>query len=223
MSAVVHDLRNPLSAARLSVQLLSRTNDPETLRARSRTALENLNRMDQLIQSLLDAQRISTGQPLPIQVERLALCSLLHTTLESLSGIYGNRFQLECDQSLEGEWDPGFLRRAVENLCTNAVKYGAPGTPIKVSVTSQGPGTERVWLQVQNQGEPLSYEESRSLFELFRRGPKAEQSGESGWGLGLTIVKGIAEAHGGDIRVESNRESGTVFTLEMPTHPHAAH
>lgn len=49
------------------------------------------------------------------------------------------------------------------------------------------------------------------------------QRGESGWGLGLTIVKGVAEAHGGDVRVESNRESGTVFTLEIPTHPHPVH
>ena len=223
ISAAVHDLRNPLSAATLSVQRLSRAKDPEALRATSRIALENLKRMDQLIQSLLDAQRISTGQPLPIHVERLQLRALLRATLEGLSGIYGDRFQLECDFALEGEWDPGFLRRAVENLCTNAVKYGAPDTPIKVSVTAEGPGSERVWLQVQNQGEPLSPEESRSLFELFRRGPRAERSGESGWGLGLTIVKGVAEAHGGDVRVESSRESGTVFTLEMPTHPHAVH
>jgi signal transduction histidine kinase len=223
VSAIVHDLRNPLSAARLSVQLLSRAKDPDALRATSKTALENLTRMDQLIQSLLDAQRISTGQPLPIQVERLELCSLLRTTLESLSGIYGNRFQLECDHAVEGDWDPSFLRRAVENLCTNAVKYGARDAPIKVSVTSAGPGMERVSLQVQNQGEPLSCEEGRSLFELFRRGPKAEQSGERGWGLGLTIVKGVAEAHGGEVRVESDHERGTVFTLELPVHPQSVH
>ncbi len=218
VSAIVHDLRNPLSTAMLNLQRISRSGCQRDHQAMAETSLTHLRRVDGLIQSVLDAQRISVGEALPVHLEHVELRAFLRGTLDGLCDLYGNRFQLECHRPLEGDWDPGFLRRAIENLCTNAVKYGAKDAPIKVSAASTGAAHERVAIQIQNQGEPLSPDDQEGLFELFKRGRRADQTGATGWGLGLTIVKGVAEAHGGTVDVVSSRERGTVFTLEMPLH-----
>lgn len=114
---------------------------------------------------------------------------------------------------VEANWDARGIRRAVENLCTNAVKYGAPGTEVRVRLGREG---KTVTIQVHNQGNPLRAEDLPRLFELFQRTPSAEQSGKTGWGLGLTIVRGVTESHGGRVSVDSSPTAGTTFTLAIP-------
>jgi signal transduction histidine kinase len=216
VAAVVHDLRNPLAAALMGLQLVQsksdRTNAPKLVGS----AVRNLQLMDRLIQTLLDAHRISIGQTLPVHVGRVDLCVLLRETVESLREAHGDRFTLTCEAETCGDWDPLLVRRAVENLCINAVKYGSPGTPVEIEVREVKMKAPRVTIDVRNQGAPLSADEQSELFQLFKRGRGAEDTGQAGWGLGLFIVKGIAEAHCGAVHVHSTRETGTVFQLDLP-------
>jgi signal transduction histidine kinase len=96
---------------------------------------------------------------------------------------------------------------------TNAFKYGSPGTPITVTLEQRD---DRLKLAVHNYGRVLSEVEKGSLFELFQRSPTAETSGTQGWGIGLAVVKGIVESHGGAISVESEPNAGTVFAIDLP-------
>jgi signal transduction histidine kinase len=120
---------------------------------------------------------------------------------------------VDVDSGLKGYWDHNYLRRALENLCTNAVKYGRDGTKILISAHAK---SSRVFLSVHNDGNALTREDQDRLFVLFSRGKSAEASGKHGWGLGLTIVKGVAEAHGGTIEVASTPQAGTAFTMMLP-------
>jgi signal transduction histidine kinase len=105
------------------------------------------------------------------------------------------------------------LRRVIENLCTNAVKYGLADTPITITLKAEA---ERVQLSVHNYGPVIPKEQQSRLFEAFQRAPSAEQSGKRGWGLGLTLVRGITEAHGGSVEVASSEKEGTTFTVSLP-------
>lgn len=109
-------------------------------------------------------------------------------------------------------FDCGGIKRALENLMINAIKYGACDTPIKVSLTQFN--TE-VCLQVHNEGNPIPLKEQASLFEYYHRSNDRSGS-QQGWGIGLTLVKGIAEAHDGKVEVKSSKEEGTTFSIVLP-------
>ena len=95
----------------------------------------------------------------------------------------------------------------------NAAKYSAPGTIVSIKLEKLD-GLAK--LAIHNEGNPIPVEEQKLLFQPFLRAKAAQDSGKKGWGLGLTLVKGIAEAHGGTVTVESSAEKGTTFTLSIP-------
>jgi signal transduction histidine kinase len=78
------------------------------------------------------------------------------------------------------------------------------------------PLPQGVLIAVNNQGAPIPPEELPTLFEPFKRVKQVDSAGPQGWGLGLTLVKGLTEAHGGRVRVESDAERGTTFVVELP-------
>jgi signal transduction histidine kinase len=214
VTALAHDLRTPLTAAKTSAQLsIRQSTSPDQVEKLSGRVVDAMDRADQMVQDLLDAHRISAGQMLPLQKEHCDVKEFLTKITEDLATAYGDRFNLKCDDGLEGYWDPKYLRRAIENLCTNALKYGQDGAPILLRAEPLG---GMAILSVHNRGEPIKPEDEENLFQLFHRGTSAQTAGKHGWGLGLTIVKGIAEAHGGRVRVESSRERGTTFFIDLP-------
>jgi signal transduction histidine kinase len=219
VSALAHDLRTPLTAAKMGCQLAMRqAGNPDSVHKETSRAIQNLQRMDQMIQDMLDAHRISAGQPLPLNLEVCNVGELMESVIDDLTTIYGNRFILDAAGFIYAVWDCKYMRRAVENLLTNAVKYGDSDEKVKVAVRPHG-DLPSISLSVLNKGEPLR--EIQPLFELFKRGPRIGKS-ERGWGLGLTIVKGVAEAHGGRVEVESTPAGETTFTMNLPLEPAAA-
>lgn len=214
VSTLAHDLRTPLTATRMSSQLLIRgADDPVRVQKLAGRISDNVDRADQMIRDLLDANRLEAGQKLPLQVERCCLNDVAMQTLEEMSSIHGDRFVLRASSTIEGVWSRSGIRRILENLCGNSVRYGSPHRPVTVSLKEEG---GQVALQVHNEGTPIPATELPNLFEPFRRSSTARVSGERGWGLGLTLVKGIAEAHGGTVSVKSSEAEGTVFTVRLP-------
>jgi signal transduction histidine kinase len=209
-----HDLRTPLAAAQMGAHLVARkaAGDPAIQRLASRI-VENTERADQMIRDLLDVNRIRAGQALPIEPAPCRLGHLLSEVLDELRTIHGDRFVLRAHPEVEGVWSCGAVRRVVENLCNNAIKYGAPSRPVTVSFGAFGGSA---WIEVHNAGVPIPAEDLPHLFDAFRRTANAERGGQRGWGLGLALIKGIAEAHGGGVRVESSAERGTSFRVVLP-------
>jgi signal transduction histidine kinase len=108
-----------------------------------------------------------------------------------------------------GWWNESALRRALENLALNAVKYG-DGKEVSVNV-AQTHG--RVIISVHNCGNPIPDGQRKDIFEYLNRG---EESGKIGWGIGLPFVQEVAKRHGGTVVLDSSEQAGTTFTLDIP-------
>jgi signal transduction histidine kinase len=218
-SLVAHDLRTPLTTAKLNAGIIVlRPKDPESCVARAQQIIDSLNRAERMIHDLLDANSYRAGKGITVRPELADLRKIASETIRSMAEIHRGCCSLEVsaatgERSVLGMFDPIAIRRVLENLITNAVKYGFAGAPITVRITSDH---ERALIQVRNQGTPLSESERSELFHWHNRTAKARKSTESsGWGMGLMLVKGIAEAHGGTVRVESSATTGTVFILDI--------
>jgi signal transduction histidine kinase len=110
-------------------------------------------------------------------------------------------------------WDRAAAQRALENVMGNAVKYGAPDTPIRVKIALVN---ERVMLSVHNEGEPIPPDQMESIFQVFRRADPAKEANIEGWGIGLPYVRSVAESHGGSVVVDSAVSRGTTFVIDIP-------
>lgn len=216
VAALSHDLRTPITSAKLSAQTLRKaySNDEKVLRTSDRM-VSNLDRVENMIQDLLDASRLSAGEKLPLNREAGELSAIVHSTIEELRHIHGNHFEIiEENNHIEGNWDTSGIRRMIENLCNNAVKYGDIGKPITVRIGSNS--KETVFISVHNYGKIIPADTIWQLFEPFSRTLEAQTSGKKGWGIGLMLVKGLVDAHGGTIDVSSSEEKGTTFTVTLP-------
>lgn len=216
VSMVSHDVRTPLTAAKLSADLLTRgIKDPVGVERLAHRIRDAMDRADRMIRDLLDVNRLRGGKQIPIQVGACNLSDLVRSTMDELTQIHGNRFRLHgIDHPVEGYWDCEGMRRILENLCGNAVKYGEDQTPIDVALTERG--NSRVELSVHNFGPAIPRELQATLFQPFERSQSAQRSGQRGWGIGLTLVKGIADAHDAAIDVKSSEPEGTTFSVILP-------
>jgi signal transduction histidine kinase len=214
VSSLSHDLRTPLTAAKLGLQILAhKASDSPDIKHRTTGVVRHLERINHMIEDLLDANRIHAGEKLPMMRSQVDLFLLARSALADLAEVHGPRFVLEGSEGAVGNWSRHHIRRVVENLATNAVKYGSPTAAITVRIATLP--DSRVLLTVHNFGNPIPAEEQHLLFEQFQRTTSARRSGLSGWGLGLALVRGIVEAHGGQILVESTPEEGTKFSIVL--------
>lgn len=214
VSLLAHDLRGPVTGAMISADMLMRM--PERLDERRDLGARikrNLNRVEQMVRDLLDASLVQAGQPLPLRLGPCELTSIARDVVDELKTIHGDRLRLDAAEEAHGVWSAEELRRAIWNLATNAIKYGAPLSPVTLTVRCVDGG---VRVSVHNEGKPLSADEQRRIFEPFARVQGPDASTQMGWGLGLTLVRGCVEAHGGRVQVESTVEAGTTFSMHLP-------
>ena len=175
--------------------------------------VENIERADSMIQDLLDAKRIRAGQKLPLEVSFCDLISLAFQVTEQLSALYGDRFKVRGAQAVEGFWSCDALRRALKHLYQNAVKYGDPSQAITIQIQRVA---ENVLIEVHNLGDPIPEKEVPLIFQPFHQIKNNLVHPKKGWALGLTLVRGVAEAHGGSVSVRSDRAHGTTFKMVLP-------
>lgn len=219
VAGLSHDLRNPLSSIKMSGQMIQNLIEDipqdevrEDIRRLTARVVSNARRADRMIQDLLDASMLQAGEKVSLKIEECDMLSIVRDVVVELSSPEQNRIRIN-GVPVRGFWDCNAIRRAIENLVTNAFKYGKPGTAIGVRVSRVG---ERATIHVHNDGEPIPLKDQEMLFGTFRRTHSAKRSGIRGWGLGLALVRAVAESHGGSIGVESNPESGTTFLIDIP-------
>jgi signal transduction histidine kinase len=215
LALVSHDLKNPLAAIVTTADLLERRCDaraPELAR-HARTIRENALGANRLIGDLLDAASIEAGR-LSIDVRPAAVDAVAQEAVDRirpLAEAAGVALALQVpDGRLEVACDPDRILQVLSNLIGNAVKATPRGGTIRVSVDSS-PGEVR--LVVTDDGVGIDPADLPHLFDRFRRGSTARYAGS---GLGLAIARGIVEAHGGSIAVESAPGRGARFSLTLP-------
>jgi signal transduction histidine kinase len=208
-----HDMRNPLTAARASAQLMLRNpNNVEILFKLGTRIVDNIDRVDAMIRNLLDASRVTSGERLPLNLQECDPVKVVHDVFGEMTTVHGDRFVLNAPPEMKIWVDSDALRRALENMLTNAVKYGDPHEKVTVKLELRDANFE---LSVHNHGRSLTPEQQEKIFELFHREERSRDDSR-GWGLGLPLVRGVALSHGGNVRVHSAPGVGTTFTMVLP-------
>lgn len=212
-----HDLRGPLSTIASSAALVLHTRPSDAQQAA--VILRSVAQMKALLDDLIEYTRHRLGSGLAIDPANLRLDQFARDTLDEIAAISGGRvLDLEVEGNLEGEWDARRLHQALSNLVFNALKYGLPGAPIRISL--DGTRADEVVLAVQNTGKPIPPGLLPKIFEPLVRaagedGGADSQVAGANLGLGMYVVREIANAHGGSVDVTSD-DSATRFELRLP-------
>jgi len=214
---VTHEMRTPLTAIQGSSELISRYGSmPEAKRTQIADMINaESKRLARMIETFLSVERLSEGE-MEMRHERFGMADLVERCAERARPL-AERKQIEIDvealPAAELTGDRELMEYAVYNLLTNAVKYSPPQTRVRV-YGEDGKG-DRVRLSIRDQGIGMDKKEVGRIFEKFYRTKRAEQSGEVGTGIGLSLVDQIVTRHGGTIHVESEPGKGSEFTLVL--------
>ncbi|MCB5185874.1 hybrid sensor histidine kinase/response regulator [Methylobacillus gramineus] len=220
MSMVAHELRTPLNTLFLDVQVrslqLERGNlaafNPEQLPKMLERDRRQITNMIRLIDDMLDLSRISSGKLSirPTQTDMTILLERLVTDFQLQAQAAGYKISLEILDAAQGMWDEFRIEQIIANLLTNALRYGH-GKPISVTLRRID---DHAQIAVRDQGQGISPEDQARIFLAFERCQGSE--GSAGLGLGLYIAQQLAEAHQGQILIESIQGEGSTFTLKLP-------
>jgi two-component system, OmpR family, sensor histidine kinase KdpD len=215
LSSVSHDLRTPLAAITGAASSLLQDKGglpPETQRDLLESIAEEAARLNRLVGNLLDMTRLESGA-LQLHLEWHSLEEVIGAALERMGRrLEGRDVTVTISDSIGlVRLDDVLMEQVLFNLVENACKYTPAGSPIAIEA---GAETGRVWVEVADRGPGLPPGEENRVFEKFYRAREAGRSG--GVGLGLTICRGIVEAHGGTISASNRPGGGAVFRFTLP-------
>ncbi|MCY1033829.1 ATP-binding protein [Corallococcus sp. BB11-1] len=212
---VSHDLRNPLNAILLSAHaLLQRDDLGERATKNTGRIISSAERANRLIRDLLDVTQARLGGGLPVHRRAMDFHEATRQALEEVQVAFPERqVVLEQQGDGHGTWDGERLGQVVQNLVTNALRYGDPDAPVRVTTRAEG---DDLLLEVHNRGRPIPPEMLPKLFQAMRRGQHDEDRASRSVGLGLYIVEQVVRAHGGRVVATSSAEAGTTFSVHLP-------
>ena len=220
ISIAAHELRNPLTPISLDVDVLLAQarrrpqTDPNEI-----ASLERLQRNIRIFirraTTLLDVSRLQAGQ-FKLDPRRIMLSDVVRRVLATTSAMAQQahcELAVTLEEEVSGDWDPGAVEQIVENLLSNALRYGA-GKPIALSVRAQEDGAR---LEVSDRGTGIAIGDQERIFERFQRVSGVAAIG--GFGVGLWISRELARAMAGDVTVRSSPGEGSTFILRLPMCP----
>jgi signal transduction histidine kinase len=219
LAIVSHDLRNPLSAIRMTAQLLAKAGEVTEDRrvTLSKRVISSSGRLETLVKSLADYARSRAGSIIRLQREPLDLAALARRIAEELAPAYpAHTVEHSVTGDTRGEWDAARLEQIVTQIMGNAYRHGSDSAPVQVMV--DGSDADEVRLSVRNGGEPIPDELLARLFEPFQIGRRPAGTPRRHIGLGLFVARELARAHGGSVTGASSA-AGTTFNLALPRRP----
>lgn len=214
LAGISHEMCTPLTAVLGFLELLlDNAFDPQQQQHYLRICLREGERLQALIENLLALQRLRTGEALKLQ--RVEIGPLLEQQAGAFAASHdGFRLELECAEGLPAiEVDPELLHLALANLLANAARYGGSEKGIVLGATLEG---GRVALRVEDRGPGIPQGLREDIFNRFFRLDFRDGSRIGGTGLGLPLVKEIAQVHGGEVRLESQEGEGSTFSILLP-------
>ncbi len=211
-----HELRTPLTILRGELEALAQQSLPEDARETIASALEEVERLTRIVESLLALSRLDAGEA-RMERAQIDLAELVATTSEQMRLLAEDkRISLRCEarSRVEVEGDRVRLKQVIVNLLDNAIKYTPEDGAIRISVCS---ADGRAVIEVEDNGAGIPAEAIAHVFERFYRVDKARSRQMGGTGLGLSIVKSICAAHGGRVEARSEEGRGSRFRVELPS------
>ena len=219
LSVAAHELRTPVTVLQLKLQQVALKQQASICGTCDRAvpadysgAARQISRLGQLIESLLDVSRITSGRA-KLKREAVDLCDVAREVVDRLSELVpgsGSTVVLRCGEPVRGAWDRLALDRVLVNLLSNALKFGA-SRPVEIRVGAAG---EEALIEVEDHGIGIAPSDLDRIFDQFERAVSRNHFG--GLGLGLYITRCLVEQQGGKISVESQPGSGSVFTVRLP-------
>ncbi|HMJ18497.1 MAG TPA: ATP-binding protein [Gemmatimonadaceae bacterium] len=214
LGVVAHDLRNPLNLIQMTVELII---DEELPVARRKEmldiALRGAKTMNRLIDDLLDSVRMQAGR-LSLDVEEVSVGTIMRQAEETFRPLAAKRhvnFEATLQNGATVRADPARVSQIVGNLVGNAIKFTPEKGSVKLRAT---PVDKNIVFEVVDDGPGIPADSMSHLFDNFWQARKSDRRGV---GLGLAIAKGLVEAHGGKIWVESSVDHGSTFSFSLPT------
>lgn len=205
--AISHELRTPITRAKLRLEFMPKSDEKDQLK-------EDIQEIEQLITDLIEAERLNeehavlTAEPTPLAAFVEGVCEQFES--------YPGGLELELpDEDREFIIDNLRVRLLITNLVNNAIRHGE-SNPIIVRVSFNG---EFAHLEVEDHGEGIAAEHLTHICEPFYRADSARQRNTGGFGLGLYLCRLIAQAHGGELIIESQLGKGTHIKVKLPPHP----
>ncbi len=221
LATLAHELRNPLAPILNAVEILKLSQGDEPAANRPIEIMDRqVNQMVRLIDDLLDVSRITNGK-LSLRRERVALSAIVEAALEATVTVMRQREHeltvLPVEDSIYLDGDPMRLVQIFTNLLTNAAKYTE--TNGRITVSSVRDGSEVV-VSVSDSGVGIPTHMIHQIFEMFSQVDRALEKTTGGLGIGLALVKGLVEMHGGQIEARSNGQGqGSEFVVRLPVLP----
>jgi len=215
MEMVAHDMRSPLMAAQIALDLLAQLapDAPDSTQRQTNAVRRNLSVVINLVDDLLTIDRLEAGalelDRKPCQVKEFVQDAII--SVNALAVAKGITLAESCDADLKVLADHDRIVQVVTNLITNAIKFSPKGSTVSVSAEKANP---YVRICVQDQGPGLPPGMEAKIFEKFQQVEKAHS--KRGYGLGLTICKMLTELHGGTIRAQNLAQGGSKFCFSLP-------
>jgi two-component system, OmpR family, sensor kinase len=206
-----HELRTPLTVLRGHLEVLDQ-GDPDDVAETRALLLDELDRMSRLVGDLILLAK--TGRPDFLDIRRVDLEPLTHTVFAKARGLGDRTWVLDGTGEATLPMDEQRITQAVLALADNAVKHTKPGDEVGIG-SSRADGWVRIWVRDTGPGVPA--EDQQRIFERFARSQVTKE--DEGFGLGLSIVSAIVQAHDGTIRVEDAEPTGACFVICLRTEP----
>ena len=210
-----HELRTPLTAMRTVGEVALRDPNPAILYNAVGSMLEEVRRMNQMIDRLLMLMRNERDQ-IPVRPKKGSVRQVLLEVSDTLGLVAEEKqqqLQVICPDELLAIFDPALLRLALMNLTQNAIRYSPAGKPI----TLRGEITaSKAVIEIADEGPGIAPEHQQKIFQRFYRVDDARSRAEGGVGLGLAIVKWAVERMGGTVELQSEVGRGSVFSIRLP-------
>lgn len=215
MLSITHELKSPLASIKLSLQtFVRRITLEDKFQKLLNNSLSDIDRLENLVDNILLAAKVEdAGYKYDLQVRDISV--LIEDVLLRCSSGHGEKWQWQLDikPDVQCAVDEMPFVSTLLNLVENAMKYSPEGTTIGVNLTTAG---NKVQLAVSDEGPGIPHDEKPLIFDKFYRVGNEETRSAKGTGLGLFIVKGVVQNHGGSITVADNKPQGTIFTIILP-------
>lgn len=222
VSITSHEIRTPITAINLAARTLESAMDALSPDERVEIVGIIVNqsvRLKNLVTNLLDLSKIEAGRALDLDLRESRVEELLESAVQAVEQGYathGHTFEISvAPEAARAPMDRGKIEQVVINFLTNAVKYSDPGP---VQLIARLEGAEWLRVEIRDHGQGIRPDELSGVFERFQRVGGGDHRRKAGHGLGLHLCKGLVEAHGGQIGVESVVGEGSTFFFLLPLH-----
>lgn len=218
VAMVSHDLRAPLTSVQCFLEVLSEgvfANDHEAVMKKARLSNTEISRLVQMVNSLLDVEKMESGKMdvliAPVQIERIVERSI--NSVVALAEHKKVQIKPGGGQEIVANADEDLIVQILINFLSNAIKFSPPGSEITVSASQNSTMTK---VSVTDKGRGIPAEFKDKIFDRFQQVELADSRFRGGTGLGLAVCKAIAEAHNGEIGVDSIEGEGSTFWINLP-------